>query len=74
MNALELADELTATVGKSGESTYAISAQAAAMLRKQDAAIKTLREALAIARDYFEEMGVRHRLQDNALAATEEFK
>jgi len=63
MNALELADELTATVGVSGESTYAISVQ--------DAAIKTLREALTISRDYAEAMGEFHSLEDDALAATE---
>ena len=53
MTAEQLADELTAPLGRSGESTYSIVIQAATMLRKQsellqqqDAAIRVLREAL----------------------------
>ena len=84
MNAEQLADELTAPLGKSGESTYSVATQAAAMLRKQDAAIRQLREALAEAELVLEEKLRRlgadpcvsptpNRIRA-ALAATEEMK
>ena len=47
MNANQLADELTAPLGKSGESTYSVCNKAAAMLRKQDEAIRVLRKSAA---------------------------
>ena len=46
MNALELATELAAPIGTSGQSTYATCEQAATLLRRQHEAIVKLREAL----------------------------
>lgn len=46
MNAIDIATELTAPIGTSGQSTYAMCEQAAALLRRQHEAIVKLREAL----------------------------
>ena len=51
MNALEIATELTAPIGTSGQSTYATCEQAAALLRRQHEAIVKLREALELIDD-----------------------
>ncbi len=73
MTAIELAEQLQKPL-PSGTIVYGLEFHSAEMLRKQDAAIKTLREALKKSRDYAEEMGELHYLEDDALAATEEFK
>lgn len=70
MNSIELADELTAPIGKSGQTTYAICEQAAVTLRRQHEVIKTLREALAFASKYDKEMS--ERIVRQALEATKE--
>lgn len=45
MNALEIANELTAPIGTSGQSTYAMCEQAAILLRRQHAEIQAFRES-----------------------------
>lgn len=89
MTCAQLADELVAPIGKSGQSTHAICKQAAALIRRQHEAIKVLRSCL---KWYLDEHGVMDKnmgakwMEDNAfwiagqqrarqaLADTEEFK
>lgn len=77
MTCAELADELTAPIGKSGQSTHAICEQAAVTLRRQHEAIKVLRRTLTQIADYVGDSNPPSNinvLAKKALADTEEYK
>jgi hypothetical protein len=67
MTALEIAYQLDQNFGDYTD-------EAAAMLRKQDAVIKTLREALQQVHDLPEDSRIHYKVARRALAATEDFK